>query len=90
MFGEMKLRPILTPAEREENRCKWVEELQTYRIGICPIKDMDHLICTLEENAGCISDVMLDKEANDAYSSYLQATFDDTMDILDYLKSNKS
>lgn len=86
----MKFRPKLSPAEIAEERRKWLDELQTYRIGYRPIKDMDGLIWLLEENAGTISDVMHDKEANGQYSSYLQAAFDDTMDILDYLKNLNS
>ena len=86
MFGEMKPRPVLTEAEIEENRRKWLEELEDNRIGIRPVRDMDHLIYLLEESAGIISDVMQDKDVNGHYSPYLQSAFDDTMDILDYLK----
>ena len=86
MFGEMKPRPVLTEAEIEENRRKWLEELEDNRIGISPVRDMDHLIYLLEESVGIISDVMQDKDVNGHYSPYLQSAFDDTMDILDYLK----
>ena len=82
-------RPIYTEVEHAANRRKWLEDLESYRIGIRPIRDMDDLIRVLEENAGSISEVMLDMEVNDAYSPSLQATFDETMDILDYLKANR-
>ena len=83
---EMRLRPRLTEAERTENRRKCLKELEENRIGTSPVRDMDHLIYLLEENAVTINDVMQDKDVNGHYSPYLQATFDDTMDILDYLK----
>jgi hypothetical protein len=86
MFGEMKIRPVYPAAEIEENRRKWLEELEESRIGIRPVKDMDDVIRILEENVGTIHDVMQDKDANGCYNPYLQASFDDTMDILDYLK----
>lgn len=82
-------RPIYTEVEHADNRRKWLEDLESYRIGIRAIRDMDDLIRVLEENAGSISEVMLDMEVNDAYSPSLQATFDETMDILDYLKANR-
>jgi hypothetical protein len=86
MFREMRLRPVYTEAEIEENRRKWLLELDDSRQGIRPVRDMDHLIRLLEENAGTINDVMQDKDVNGHYSPALQAAFDDTMDILDYLK----
>ena len=86
MLGEMKTRPVYTEAEIKENRRKWLEELEESRIGIRPVKDMDDVIRILEENAGTMHDVMQDKDANGCYLPYLQAAFDDQMDILDYLK----
>lgn len=86
MFREMKIRPVLTEDELKENHRKWLEELRCNRLGTSPVKDMDMVIRLLEENAGAINDVMQDKDANGHYSPSLQATFDDTMDILDYLK----
>ena len=89
MFGEMKPRPVYTVDEVIENRRKWLEELEESRIGIRPVKDMDDVIRILEENASTINDVMQDKDVNGHYSPSLQAAFDETMDILDYLKSNR-
>jgi hypothetical protein len=86
MFNEMKLRPVYTEEELQENRRKWLEELEEGRIGNNPVRDMDHMIYLLEENASVIYDVMQDKDVNGHYSSSLQAAFDDTMGILDYLK----
>ena len=85
MFSEMKLRPVYTVAEIEENRRKWLKKLNDSRIGICPVRDTDHLKYLLQEIAGVINDVMQDKDANGNYSPHLQSAFDDTMDILDYL-----
>ena len=85
----MKIRPVLTEAERIENRRKWVEELDESRISTRPINDMVRVIHLLEENADAINYVMQDKDVNGHYSPSLQAAFDDTMDILDYLKSNR-
>ena len=82
----MKIRPVLTEAERDENRRKWIEELEESRIGLRHVKDIDRVIYLLEENAATINDVMQDKDVNGHYSPSLQAAFDDTMDILDYLK----
>lgn len=86
MFNDMKFRPQLTPEEMEENRRKWVEELEEYRIGTSPVTSMERAIKLLEDNASDISHVMQDKEVNGHYSPHLQSVFDDTMDILCYLK----
>jgi hypothetical protein len=86
MLREMKVRPVYTEEELKENRRKWLEELNESRIGTSPVRDLDHLIYMIEENAGSIHDVMQDKDINGHYSPSLQAAFDDTMDILDYLK----
>jgi hypothetical protein len=87
MLREMKIRrPVLTEEEQQEIRKKWLEELNESRIGTSPVRDLDHLIYLIEENAGAIHDVMQDKDVNGHYSPSLQASFDDTMDILDYLR----
>jgi len=86
MIGDMKIRPVYTEAEKEENRRKSLEELEQSRLGYRSITNMDRVIYLLEENAYAINEVMQDKDVNGQYSSSLQATFDDTMDILDYLK----
>ena len=86
MFGEMKVRPVLTEAEIEENRRKWLAELEDSRHGSRLVRDMNDVIRILEDNAGTIHDVMQDKDANGCYNPYLQSAFDETMDILDYLK----
>ena len=86
MFSEMKKRPVLTEAEIEENRRKWLAELEDSRHGLRLVRDMNDVIRILEDNAGTIHDVMQDKDANGRYDPYLQAAFDETMDILDYLK----
>ena len=85
----MKIRPVYTEAERTENRRKWLKELEESRISTRPINDMVRVIHLLEENADAINYVMQDKDVNGHYSPSLQAAFDDTMDILDYLKSNR-
>lgn len=86
----MRVRPVYTEDEKIEARRKWLEELEENRTGTSPVRDMDHLIRLIEENAGAINDVMQDKDVNSHYSPSLQAAFDDTMDILDYLKANRS
>ena len=82
----MKKLPVYTEAELKVIRRKWLEELEESRLGYRPVTDMERVIYLLEENAGAIHDVMQDKDVNGQYSPDLQASFDDTMDILDYLK----
>lgn len=90
MLGEMRLRDTLTSEQRDEYRRKWVEELETYKISTSQITSLEKVIYLLEENASDINDVMQDKDVNGHYSPQLQAVFDDTMDILDYLKNLNS
>ena len=85
-IGDMKKRPVLTDAEIAETRRKWFKELETNRHGTRQITSMERVIYLLEENASDINDVMQDKDVNGHYSSHLQAAFDDTLDILDYLR----
>jgi hypothetical protein len=82
----MKLLKDLTIEERLANRIKWVTELESYRISLSPITSLEQVIHVLEDGAFTVSDVMLDKESSGEYSPQLQGTFDDIMDILDYLK----
>ena len=86
MIREMKVRPVYTEAEIAATRQQDLNTLEKSRHGNRPVKDMDDVIYLLEENARVMNDVMQDKDVNGQYDSYLQAAFDDTMGILDYLK----
>lgn len=85
-MNEMK-KLVLTETEKAEYRRKWIEELDSNRIGKRPVTSINRVIRLLEDNAYDINDVMQDKDVNGHYSPHLQAVFDDTMDILDYLRS---
>lgn len=87
MFGEMKLRPVYTETEKVENRRRWIEDLDSYRTSMRHVGDMSEVIRILEDNAGVINDVMQDKEVNGQYSPWLQSAFNETMDVLVYLKT---
>ena len=86
-MNEMKSIESLSLEEKMANRVRWIGDLENHRICHSPVRDMVDIIYRLEDNASTIFDMMLDIEDKGEYSPYLQAAFDDTMDILDYLKN---
>ena len=88
-MDEMTTLLSMTPEERAQYRLQCISGLPKRRLDCTPIRDLSQLIHRVEDIAMEIEDLILQQEEQENYSPYLQAMFDDTMDILDYLK-NKS